>query len=86
MIYAVAVFAPLFGSLISGLLGRSIGDRAAEAVSILCMLVAAALGPIACFQLVSGDTETGAMVLSPHGSMLVASTCNGHCATTRCPR
>ena len=43
MIYAVAVFAPLFGALVSGLLGRSIGDRAAIAVSILCMLVAAAL-------------------------------------------
>jgi NADH-quinone oxidoreductase subunit L len=54
MIYAVAVFAPLFGSVVAGLLGRSIGDRAAEAVSILCMLVAAVLGPLACFQLVSG--------------------------------
>ena len=51
MIYAVAVFAPLLGSLVSGLLGRSIGDRAAMAVSILCMLLAAALGPIACYQL-----------------------------------
>ena len=30
MIYAVAVFAPLVGSLVSGLLGRSIGDRAAH--------------------------------------------------------
>ena len=39
MIYAVAVFAPLFGALVSGLLGRAIGDRAAIAVSILCMLV-----------------------------------------------
>ena len=64
MIYAVAVFAPLFGALISGLLGRAIGDRAAQAVSILCMLVAAALGPIACFQLVSGDTETGVIPLA----------------------
>jgi NADH-quinone oxidoreductase subunit L len=63
MIYAVAVFAPLFGSLVSGLLGRSIGDRAAMAVSILCMLVAAALGPLACFQLVSGDTDPGALLL-----------------------
>src|SRR6516162_5721145 len=63
MIYAVAVFAPLFGSLVAGLLGRSIGDRAATAVSILCMLVAAALGPLACFQLVSGDTDPGAVML-----------------------
>jgi NADH-quinone oxidoreductase subunit L len=63
MIYAVAVFAPLVGSLISGLLGRSIGDRAAMAVSVLCMLVAAALGPLACFQLVLGDAEPGAVSL-----------------------
>jgi NADH-quinone oxidoreductase subunit L len=63
MIYAVAVFAPLFGSLVSGLLGRSIGDRAAMAVSVLCMLVAAALGPIACFQLVSGETDPGVVSL-----------------------
>jgi NADH-quinone oxidoreductase subunit L len=63
MIYAVAVFAPLFGSLVAGLLGRSIGDRAAMAVSVLCMLVAAAFGPIACFQLVSGDTDPGVVSL-----------------------
>jgi NADH-quinone oxidoreductase subunit L len=63
MIYAVAVFAPLFGSLVAGLLGRSIGDRAAMAVSVLCMLVAAALGPIACFQLVSGETDPGVVSL-----------------------
>ncbi len=63
MIYAVAVFAPLFGSLVSGLLGRQIGDRAAMAVSVLCMLVAAALGPLACFQLVSGDADPGTVSL-----------------------
>jgi NADH-quinone oxidoreductase subunit L len=63
MIYTVAVFAPLLGSLIAGLLGRSIGDRATMAVSILCMLVAAALGPIACIQLVSGATEPGTVPL-----------------------
>ncbi len=44
MIYAVAIFAPLLGALVSGLLGRAIGDRAAQAVSILCMLLAAACG------------------------------------------
>ena len=63
MIYAVAVFAPLFGSLVAGLLGRSIGDRAAMAVSVLCMLVAAAFGPLACFQLVSGDADAGTVPL-----------------------
>jgi NADH-quinone oxidoreductase subunit L len=63
MIYAVAVFAPLLGSLVAGLLGRSIGDRAAIAVVILCMLVAAALGPLACFQLVGGDSDTSVVLL-----------------------
>jgi NADH-quinone oxidoreductase subunit L len=63
MIYAVAVFAPLFGSLVAGLLGRSIGDRAAIAVSILCMLVAAVFGPFACFQLVSDTNEPGVVSL-----------------------
>ncbi len=63
MIYAVAIFAPLLGSLVSGLLGRAIGDRAAMAVSVLCMLVAAALGPLACFQLVSGNEHSGVVSL-----------------------
>ena len=63
MIYVVAVFAPLFGSLVAGLLGRSIGDRAAMAVSVLCMLLAAACGPIACFQLVSGEMDAGVVSL-----------------------
>jgi NADH-quinone oxidoreductase subunit L len=55
MIYAVAVFAPLFGALVSGLLGKAIGDRAAMAVSVLCMLLAAICGPLACFTLVGDD-------------------------------
>ena len=63
MIYVVAVFAPLFGSLVAGLLGRSIGDRAAMAVSVLCMLLAAACGPVACFQLVSGEMDPGVVSL-----------------------
>src|ERR1035437_10018680 len=55
MIYAVAVFAPLFGALVSGLLGKAIGDRAAMAVSVLCMLLAAICGPLACFTLVGDE-------------------------------
>jgi NADH-quinone oxidoreductase subunit L len=69
MIYAVAVFAPLLGSLVAGLLGRSIGDRAAVAVSILCMLIAAAFGPLACFQLIGGVSDSGVVSL---GSFLEA--------------
>ena len=40
MLTAVAVFAPLFGSIIAGLFGKAIGDRAAQAVTVLCMILA----------------------------------------------
>ncbi len=46
MLIAVAVFAPLVGSLTALLLGRQIGDRAAQAVTILCMLLASVCGVI----------------------------------------
>ena len=54
MVYAIAVFAPLVGALISGLLGRAIGDRASMCASILGMLIAAVCGPYAFFTLVPG--------------------------------
>ena len=41
MLYAIAVFAPLVGALIAGLLGPALGDRAAERVAILGMVVSA---------------------------------------------
>ena len=52
MLYAVAVFAPLVGALVAGLLGRAIGDRASQAVTILCMIVAAICGDV-CFVQIS---------------------------------
>ena len=55
MLYAVAVFAPLLGSLIAGLLGRQIGDKASEAVTILCMVVAACCGAASFVPFLSGD-------------------------------
>jgi len=63
MIYTVAVFAPLFGSLIALLLGKQIGDRAAQAVTILCMIVAAICGSIAFFSLVLGGAAAGTVSL-----------------------
>ncbi len=62
MIYAVAVFAPLAGALISGLLGRAIGDKAAMGASILGMVIAAICGPLAFFQL-KGGAESGVLDL-----------------------
>ncbi len=44
MMYLIAVFAPLAGCLIAGLLGRSIGDRTAQAVTIAFMILAAVCG------------------------------------------
>ena len=46
MLYSIAVFAPLAGALIAGLLGPAIGDRAAELATILGMVVSATAGVI----------------------------------------
>jgi NADH-quinone oxidoreductase subunit L len=62
MIYAVAIFAPLVGSAIAGLLGRAIGDRAAQAVTILCMILAAICGATSWVELLTG-TEPGVVSL-----------------------
>jgi NADH-quinone oxidoreductase subunit L len=63
MLFAVAIFAPLLGSAIAGLFGKAIGDRAAMAVTILCMLLAAGCGVSAFIQLESGDTTAGVISL-----------------------
>ncbi len=59
MTYITAVFAPLFGAMVSGLLGKWIGDRAAMAVSVLCMLLAAACGPYAWVNFEWGGAPAG---------------------------
>jgi NADH-quinone oxidoreductase subunit L len=63
MIYALAVFAPLGGALVSGLLGRAIGDKGATGASILGMVIAAICGPLACFQLTGGAEPAGVLDL-----------------------
>jgi NADH-quinone oxidoreductase subunit L len=55
MLYALAVFAPLAGATVSGLLGRIIGDKAAMGASVLGMIVAAICGPMAFFQLAGSN-------------------------------
>jgi NADH-quinone oxidoreductase subunit L len=65
MLLIIAVFAPLFGAMVSGLFGRWMGDRPAQAVSILCMLLAAACGPLAWVQLEWGSAPSGSMPLGP---------------------
>ena len=77
MIYAIAVFAPLFGALVAGLLGRVIGDRAAMAVAILGMIVAAICGPLACCSNLSASPiRRPASSRSAPGSMSAGSMSN----------
>ena len=63
MLYAVAIFAPLVGSAIAGLFGKAIGDRAAQAVTIICMVLATVCGVIAFVQLVWQGAPTGVVAL-----------------------
>ena len=63
MLFATAVFAPLLGSLVALLFGRQIGDRAAQAVTILCMILAAVCGIAAFVGLVYGGGQPGVISL-----------------------
>ncbi len=69
MLFAVAVFAPLLGCLVAGLFGRAIGDRAAQAVTILGMILAAICGVSAFVSLVYNGGTPGVVSL---GSWLEA--------------
>jgi NADH-quinone oxidoreductase subunit L len=71
MLFAVAVFAPLLGSSIAGLFGRAIGDRAAQAVTILCMILASICGVSAFVSLVYAGGSPGEVSL---GSWIDAGT------------
>jgi NADH-quinone oxidoreductase subunit L len=57
--YAVAVFAPLLGSIIAGFLGRVIGDRASQIVTVGLMVVAAICGDMSFYHLVWGGAPVG---------------------------
>ncbi len=63
MLYAVAVFAPLLGALVAGLLGRQIGDKASQAVTILCMIVAAICGTASFLPFFGGEGQPGTVSL-----------------------
>ncbi len=63
MLYAVAVFAPLLGSLVAGMLGRQIGDRASQAVTILCMVVAACAGTASFWPFLMDEAHPGTVSL-----------------------
>ena len=63
MLYAVAVFAPLLGSIIAGLFGRQIGDRPSQLVTIICMIIAAICGVASFIPVLEGHAEPGAISL-----------------------
>jgi NADH-quinone oxidoreductase subunit L len=63
MIYSLAVFAPLAGALACGFAGRIIGDRAAQLITIACMIVAAACGVSSWYQHIWGGIGNGVVPL-----------------------
>src|SRR5579872_6834490 len=63
MLYAIAVLAPLLGAAIALLFGRAIGDRAAQAVTIICMVVASICGVTAFIQLIYQGAPSGVVLL-----------------------
>ncbi len=50
MIYAIAILAPLFGSVIAGAFGRSLGDRFASSITITLMVIASLCGVTPMFE------------------------------------
>ena len=84
MLYGLAVFAPLAGALVSGLLGKAIGDKGAMGASVFGMVVAAICGPLAFFQLTGGRRTRRARPRHLDRSR-AASMSNGRCVTTPCP-
>jgi NADH-quinone oxidoreductase subunit L len=65
VIFAVAVFAPLIGSLVSGLFGRPLGDRGAQAVSVIAMLIAAVCGVASGLRLLTGLVPNTSYAIGP---------------------
>lgn len=63
MVYAVAVFAPLLGALVAGLLGRQIGDRASQAMTVLCMVIAALCGIVSFLPFLADNAVAGTVPL-----------------------
>jgi NADH-quinone oxidoreductase subunit L len=50
VIYAIAILAPLIGSITAGAFGRTLGDRFAYSVTIILMVIASACGVSALFE------------------------------------
>ncbi|MBR0672381.1 NADH-quinone oxidoreductase subunit L [Neoroseomonas soli] len=59
-----AVFFPLLGASIAGFFGRWIGDKAAQMVSVICMVLAAICGLTAFFQVALGHAPQTVEILT----------------------
>ena len=71
MLFAAAVFLPLLGSVVALLFGRRMGDAAAQAITIGCMVAAAACGVAAFVAQVYGGAGAGVV---PIGTWIEAGT------------
>ncbi|MGH8161943.1 MAG: NADH-quinone oxidoreductase subunit L [Gammaproteobacteria bacterium] len=69
MLTGVAVFFPLLGAALAAELGRPVGNRASQVVTILCMVVASAAGITAAILLGIGARTAGVF---PIGTWIVA--------------
>ena len=63
MIYATAVLSPLFGCLLTGAFGRTLGDRFAFTVTIAFMLLASVCAEASLFQVIYADPQPAPVVL-----------------------
>ncbi|MEO3471594.1 NADH-quinone oxidoreductase subunit L [Roseomonas sp. CAU 1739] len=59
-----AVFFPLLGAIIAGFFGRWIGDKASQAVTVLCMVLAAACGVAAFYHVAFGHAPQTLEILT----------------------
>jgi NADH-quinone oxidoreductase subunit L len=64
MLFPIAVFAPILGSLVCGFTGRSIGDRAAQLVTIACMVLASVCGVLSWYQHVFAGAPNSTIVVA----------------------
>jgi NADH-quinone oxidoreductase subunit L len=64
MIYAIAVFAPLLGSILCGVFGRFLGDRPAQLITIAFMVLASVCGVYAWFQHIFAGVPNGVVSIA----------------------
>jgi len=64
MLYSIAVFAPILGSLVCGFAGRSIGDRSAQLITIACMVLASICGVASWYNHIFANVPNGTVAIA----------------------